>query len=369
MKKERKANRIGEISTSDLLCGTHFAFARIKQIKRERSAVLITDETLAHLYQSELTDLSLPVLTIPIGEKGKTREVKERVENELFTLGLGKDGLIIGFGGGVVSDLSGFVAATFCRGVDHIQIPTSIIGTVDAAIGGKTGLNTPYGKNTVGAVHFPLEVLLDTQFLSTLPDEEWRWGAVEMIKIGLAASPSLLLSLYEKALSWNSRSPTTALELLFASASLKMDVVEKDPFEKKGYRRILNLGHTLAHALERLSGYTLPHGQAVAIGLLVEGKIGKEMGLIDSRVIETIETLFSLYEIDCSLPFTVDLETLTQALSGDKKGSKGIPRFTLLKGIGEVASFEGAYCTFVERELLSKAVLWINEKVRKNVYA
>lgn len=220
-------------------------------------------------------------------------------------LRLGRDGTIVAYGGGTTTDLAGFVAATYMRGVRWIALPTTLVGQVDAAIGGKTAVDLPQGKNLVGAFHYPDRVVIDPQELSTLPEEERRNGMAEVVKTGLLAGRPL----------WE----LPEEEMIRACAAFKASVCLEDPYERKGRREILNLGHTFGHALEVASDYELPHGEAVALGLTAALRI-------------------SGVEVDYPLdpkPVRVDRERAWEALRRDKKVRDGKIRLVLLEELGK----------------------------------
>jgi 3-dehydroquinate synthetase len=253
-------------------------------------AAFIADERVAALHELPLLRPALWTHLVPSGEAAKTSAVVERLWSELE---IGRDGWIVGFGGGSTTDVAGFVAATHLRGVRWVAVPTTLVGMVDAAIGGKTGINTAEGKNLVGAFHFPRQVFVDPSFLSTLPDEERRAGMAEIVKTGLLAGTELW-ELPEEG-------------MIRACAAFKASVVLADPYERAGRRVILNLGHTFAHALEAGSGYELRHGDAVALGLLAALRLS-------GRPTEVVEEVLAPELV------RADRDRAWQALLRDKKG-------------------------------------------------
>jgi len=254
-------------------------------------AAVVADERVASLHELPTAGgVTLTTHLVPAGEQAKTPVVVERLWNEL---GVGRDGWIIGFGGGSTTDVAGFTAATFLRGLHWVAVPTTLVGMVDAAIGGKTGVNTGKGKNLVGAFHFPWEIRIDSRFLATLPAEERRAGMAEVVKTGLLSGDELW-SLPED-------------EMIRSCAAFKTAVVLSDPYEREGRRAILNLGHTFAHALETASGYELRHGDAVALGLLAALRLS-------GRSTDVVE------EILAPEPVRVDRDRAWDALLRDKKG-------------------------------------------------
>lgn len=347
----------------------HFGFNDVLDSKlpelldeEERKCVILTDSNIESHYMPALEKFDVKVFSFTAGETSKTRETKAYLEDHLLSHKFGRDSLIIGMGGGVVNDVSGFLASTYCRGVSHIQIPTSLLAMVDAAIGGKTAVNTPYGKNLIGSFFPPEHVWIDGKFLSTLPKKQWANGIVEIIKAGLTSSPSLFTAMKENYHKWEEEDFDFIMDRIFESVCVKLDVVEEDPEEEKGMRRILNLGHTFGHVIEMLENYQVEHGEAVAIGTLVSCFISMKMGLLSEEAFREIEEIFHLYQIPMRLSKPLSLDELMGALALDKKAVKGAARMVLLESIGEVAPFNGEYCTEVEFPLLEQAIEWMNEQ-------
>jgi shikimate kinase/3-dehydroquinate synthase len=262
---------------------------------------LIADERVIELHQPPV---DAPVHTVPPGEEAKRLDVARRLWDELD---LGRDGTIVAFGGGCATDLAGFVAATYLRGVPWVAVPTTLVGQVDAAIGGKTGIDLAKGKNLVGAFHFPAAVVIDPDRLATLPEQERRNGMAEVVKMGLLAGRPL----------WDLPED----EMVRACAAYKCAIVLSDPYEG-GRREILNLGHTFGHALEAASDYTVPHGEAVALGLLAALRLS-------GQPTDVVEKVLS------PQPVRVDAERAWAALGRDKKVRAGKPRLVLLRAPGE----------------------------------
>jgi 3-dehydroquinate synthase len=286
-----------------------------------------TNTTLAPLYGRELAAL-LPdavTLTLQDGEQYKTLQTCEAVYSGLVSLGLDRAGLILALGGGVIGDTFGYVAATYMRGVRLIQVPTSLLAMVDSSVGGKTGVDLPEGKNLVGAFKQPELVVIDPEVLATLPDAEWRAGLAEVVKHGLLADPALL----DPALLQRNR----ALDFLPRAIQVKVDVVEQDPYEHN-IRAHLNLGHTFAHALEQVSGYTWKHGLAVAVGLAAAARLSARLGLcppgLPAQITELLHSLGLPTDFGRYSP-----QGLWQAMATDKKWQAGRARFVLLRGIGD----------------------------------
>lgn len=311
-----------------------------RKVKICDSLVIIADQTVAKLYGHSLKEeLKAHLVVFPGGEKSKTREMKAWIEDELFSLGLGRDGALLALGGGVTTDLVGFVAATYCRGIPYFSVPTTLLAMVDAAIGGKTGVNLPGGKNMIGAFYPPQEVIIDTDFLESLGENEWRGGMAEIIKYGAIWDRELFQGLS----SWE-------IGLIEKSVRIKETIVKQDPKET-GLRAILNFGHTIGHAIETLEEYTLSHGEAVAIGMIGEAHLtGHEKALID---------IIEKWKFPLKLGEKVTPEALFHVMKKDKKAHNKMARFVQLEKIGKVLSFNGNYCTEIEDKRLMKTLNWL----------
>lgn len=287
------------------------------------------------------------------GEAQKTRETKAWIEDQMLAQRLGRDTCILAIGGGTVTDLAGFVAATYCRGVPYLSIPTTLLAMVDAAIGGKTGVNTIHGKNLIGAFYPPAAILVNPEFLLTLPLQELKNGIVEILKAGLIASAELFELLVQERYAIQNRNLLLLSEIIQKSIAIKQSVVQKDPLEQ-GLRRILNLGHTIGHAIESIEQYQIPHGEAVGIGIALEGMLSAKLGYLPWQALEKIQETLTAYGFQTQLPQLISLEKLKTALCFDKKSLHSQPRFVALKNIGEVMPFEGTYCTSLNWENLDE---------------
>ncbi len=291
---------------------------------------VVTNTTLAPLYGEPLAQM-LPdaaLITIPDGEMYKTLATVAKLYTDFVAAGLDRSSTVIALGGGVVGDTVGFAAATYMRGVRFVQIPTSLLAMVDSSVGGKVGVDLPQGKNLVGAFKQPDAVLMDTDVLHTLPEREWRCGMAEVIKHGLLADDGLL-DLIEAGRAV----PAQAVELVWRAVQVKVAVVQQDPFEKN-VRAHLNLGHTFAHAIEQVSGYTWPHGEAVGVGLLAAAYLSAGLGLAEVVLVERVRALL----LQVGLPVQLDdfdPNTIYAAMGADKKWQSGRSRFVLLRGVGQ----------------------------------
>lgn len=327
---------------------------------------IITDDKIASLYGEELQaclasfGLEVSLFSFPNGEQYKTRGTKEVLENQLFEKGLGRDTCVIALGGGVVTDMAGYVAATYCRGIPLVMIPTSLLGMVDASIGGKTGVNVPYGKNMLGCIYQPKKVVIDLSTLKSLPKKELANGFVEMIKHGLVADGKLFEDLEKHSNQLLALDAALLEKAIFESCLIKKQIVEQDEKES-GKRRLLNFGHTIGHALERLTHYSLPHGEAVAIGLLVESYMAVKLGILDQASLDRIKKVLLQYGLPLQLPSRFSPHTLLEAMALDKKSLKGQPRFVMIDAIGSELVYDSSYCTPVEESLIKNALVWMND--------
>ncbi len=265
---------------------------------------------------------------VPVGEHHKTLATVSTLYEAFLAAGLDRDALVLGLGGGVVGDMSGFAAATYLRGVRWVQLPTSLLAMVDASIGGKTGVDLPQGKNLVGAFKQPEGVLIDPRALDTLPAVELRAGMAEVVKHALIADPALFALLEAEGL-------TTDREALVARAvEVKRAIVEEDPFER-GRRAVLNLGHTFAHAFEVEDTYSLRHGEAVGVGLLAAALLAESLGRCEGGLAERTAALLRRLELPTRLP-GLDVKAVRAAMAHDKKRRGRTLRFVIPEAIGRV---------------------------------
>ena len=272
------------------------------------------------------------------GEEGKTPESLLKIISTLGNEGFTRSDLIVGIGGGAVTDIAGFAAATWLRGVDWISIPTTIAGAVDAAIGGKTGANTEHGKTLFGAFHSPIAVLIDLSWFETLSDRDYSAGLAEVVKCGFIKDPSILELMAGKSLKEIRSNHVTVEYLIRKSVTVKAAVVSQD-FRESGEREILNYGHTFGHAIEKLSRYELRHGEAVSIGLVFAAELSYSRGLIDADLLESHRRFLSALGLPTN--FTSgrwsEIEPL---LFLDKKSRGNKLRFVSLTGLGSTSRIE-----------------------------
>jgi 3-dehydroquinate synthase len=265
-------------------------------------------------------------VVVPDGEAAKTAEVAARTWEEFGRLGLTRSDAVVGIGGGAVTDLAGFLAATWTRGVRIVQVPTSLLGMVDAAVGGKTGINTAAGKNLVGAFHPPAAVLADTDALAGLPEAEFRSGLAEVVKCGFIADGEILGLLVADP---SGRRDTE--ELVTRAVQVKADAVGEDLYDL-GRREFLNYGHTLAHAIERVEDFGWRHGEAVAVGLVFAAELAGQAGLLPRSDVDRHRELVSAMGLPTT--YSGDWERLQAVMRVDKKARGASLRFVVLDGLG-----------------------------------
>lgn len=298
------------------------------------------------------------MLTIPAGESNKTRESWARLTDQMLAKRYGRDSAVIALGGGVVGDLAGFVAATFMRGIPVVQIPTTLVAMVDASIGGKTAVDTPAGKNLVGAFHPPAAVLVDAQLLATLSLREMRAGFAEIVKHGVIADDvylRLVASSAPELLSAGGLMSDRMLSIIVRSVEIKAGIVSRDEREE-GLRKTLNFGHTIGHAVELVSGYSLLHGEAVAIGMALESRLAEEIGVAVNGTAATISMALHSAGLPTDLPSDFKSEEVIEAMKADKKGVSGKTRFALPLRIGAMAGQETGWTVSVTDDQLREVL-------------
>lgn len=293
---------------------------------------------------------SCEVLFFPGGESNKRLSAVESLAEDMMARGGDRSSVVIGFGGGIVTDVSGFVAATFMRGIPIVQIPTTLLAQVDAATGGKTGVNLVSGKNLVGSFHQPEAVLIDPGVLSTLPEREYRAGLFEVIKCGIIRDPALFELLERNVEEVLAKKPDVVDRLIAAAVRIKAEVVTADERESD-LRRILNFGHTIGHAIEAETEYTrFLHGEAIAWGMLAATRLSVILGLLDEndalRIQKTICSYGPLPSARC-----LNAQHLIMRLSSDKKTLKGKVHFVLPTEIGAVTIKSGIPDEIIDRAI------------------
>lgn len=289
--------------------------------------VIITDTNVGNLYQNKLSNTfpSALALSISPGESSKKLASIKQLCTEILNDGITRSDIIIGVGGGVVTDIAGFVASIYMRGIPFISIPTSLLAMVDAAIGGKTGVDLD-AKNILGTFYPAEFILIDPLFLNTLPDREFKNGLAEVIKYAAVLDSSLIDDLM--------KSEIDLIQVLEKSAKAKIDIVEKD-LKESGLRKVLNFGHTFGHAIESISKYELLHGEAISIGMMYANKVAQKMDKQSAETGEQIRSLLKQFKLPTEIPTGIKVEDLVEYIQKDKKRSGNNITFIIAPEIGK----------------------------------
>jgi len=314
---------------------------------RTRVAVVVSSAISSRIESIDVAGSELHIFEIPDGEMGKDVTTLESLWNRLGSAGFTRSDLVVAIGGGATTDIAGFVAATWLRGIDWVAIPTTLAGMVDAAVGGKTGMNSDFGKNLIGAFHSPICVLIDTSWLGSLGDRDFAAGLAEVIKCGFIADEEIINLLTGKSLQAIRSSHELTEELVFRSIVIKARVVSED-FREGFAREVLNYGHTMGHAVELHSKYALRHGEAVAIGLVFVAELAHLKGVLSEELVALHRSLLEGVGLPTTYPATAwpDLQPL---LSLDKKARGKALRFVAISGIGTTFRLEGVAQSELEK--------------------
>ncbi|MDY0210411.1 MAG: 3-dehydroquinate synthase [Acholeplasma sp.] len=292
----------------------------------DKEVFVLTDENLFKLYELKLKeilcDYQVSFVVVKAGEHSKSLAVFEQVVDEFILKGIKRNSCLLAFGGGVIGDLGGFVASSLYRGIEYIQIPTSLLSMVDSSIGGKTGINTKMGKNLIGAFYNPKAVIIDPVFIKTLPDVEYQNGMAEIIKAALIKDKTLFEKLESNELG--------LLEMIERSILVKKDIVLKDPYEEN-LRMILNFGHSFGHIIESKSAYKIPHGFAVAEGMILAIKAGIKLKITPRIILKRLHNVLEKYNLGQQ---KIDVYEMIEPLFYDKKFKNGKLNFILIEDIG-----------------------------------
>lgn len=329
----------------------------LEKEKLAYSYAIITDSTVLAIYGNRLYEgcrhrgLNTFLISFPAGEENKNRATKDKIEDEMSKYKIGRDSAVIALGGGVVGDVSGYVAATYNRGLPYIQVPTTLVACVDSSIGGKTGVDTPYGKNLIGAFHQPRRVYIDVNTLRTLPEKEIRGGLAEVIKYGVIKDNILFEFLEQNVEQVFSLNTDVLIHIIKRSCEIKGEVVELDEKESN-LRKILNFGHTIGHAIENFFNYTISHGEAISMGMVAEGEIAVELGIWQKDELDRLVSILKKSGLPVNLPDTLDLKQIIDIMKLDKKARGGKIEMALPKKIGEMAEISGSYGIRVEERVI-----------------
>src|SRR3989344_6845893 len=340
--------------------------AAIASVAPENIAI-IADSTTARLWGEQVLSLiqksGIPadIFTFPEGENNKHQKTVTNLQHALLEKHYGRKTLIVALGGGVVGDIAGFVAATYLRGVPYIQMPTTILAMVDSSVGGKVGINTPFGKNTVGAFYQPKAVIADLNFLAHQSRKEIINGLMEAIKTFFTSDKDALLLAMEMNLESPLETSGILQEIVFRSVQIKAGIAERDEREENE-RRVVNFGHTIGHSLELLSGYRLPHGYAVGYGMLVEAKIAELLHFLSPEECAFIHSYLKTFGITVKPLRKFAISKILSAGKNDKKVRGGLSYYVLLSSVGTVYKKDGQFAHAVKDSVVKKAFLLVTKK-------
>ena len=363
MKKIKVAVSSNENNSYEILIGRGLlggVAADLAEAGIAHSHALITDSNVAELYGGTLLqdiEKTLPevrMIAFAAGEQSKTREIKAFIEDRMLESGFGRDSSVIALGGGVVGDIAGFVAATYMRGVPCIQVPTSLVACVDSSVGGKTAVDTHHGKNLIGAFYQPWRVYVDTDTLKTLGPRQLAEGLAEIIKYGVIESEDLFCYLEENIEKIYEFDDAALLDVIEASCRIKAEVVEKDEKEQN-LRKILNFGHTVGHAIEQLSDYTISHGEAISAGMVIEGKIALGETGWSGQEQKRLTTLLKRAGLPTEPPGEISVRKIIDVMKIDKKARKGRIEMSLPERIGNMKEQRGNYGIKIGEQAITSA--------------
>ncbi|MTI51163.1 MAG: 3-dehydroquinate synthase [Alcanivorax sp.] len=311
----------------------------IRRHVRGNQVMVVSNETIAPLYLESVTqglsDLQCDTLILPDGEQHKTLATLERIFDALMTHRHSRTTTLVALGGGVIGDMVGFAAACYQRGVDFIQVPTTLLAQVDSSVGGKTAVNHPRGKNMIGAFHQPRAVVIDTAVLDTLPEREFAAGMAEVIKYGLIRDPAFFQWLLDNQGALAARDTGPLAEAILRSCRNKAEVVAADETEQ-GNRALLNLGHTFGHAMETFTGYRdWLHGEAVSAGMVMAARMSLELGWLKQADLDRVKESLAAWKLPVTAPQDMARADFSELMALDKKVQNGRLRLVLLNQIGD----------------------------------
>ncbi len=321
-----------------------FALDTVAALTKNRKVLIVTNETVAPLYLAEVEQLfnNQPVFSCVLadGEAHKNVDSWQTILNTLAKHQFNRSDLLVSLGGGVICDMTGFAAASWMRGIEFIQMPTTLLSQIDASVGGKTGINHPQGKNLIGAFHQPQAVIINVNTLKTLPAREFNAGIGEAIKYGGIDQVDFFHWLTDQVVAIKAQDPAVLLQLIAQCCQFKADIVEKDEKEQ-GVRALLNLGHTFGHAIETATNYHYLHGEAVALGMVMAAELSAQLGHGSHDIRKMLENLLQAYDLPIMLGSEITAEHLLNLMKSDKKVINDQHRLILMRGLGAAFIAEG----------------------------
>lgn len=334
-----------------------------------KNVMIVTDTTVYKIFGNTLfTKLKarfskVHIYVFPPGESSKIRKTKEEIENTLLKNNYLKDSLIIALGGGITTDLAGFVASTYMRSIPYASIPTTLLCSVDACLGGKTAVNTEYGKNQIGCFHQPKAFFIDPNVICSNSLIEMRNGLAEIIKYGLITNSHLFNLIESSKNLWDLKDIEFLKDLINMSLQEKISVIEKDPKEQN-LRKILNFGHTIGHALEKSCDFSLSHGEAISIGMVTESYFSYQLGYLSYESFKRIYNLFKAYGFPLKLPSNLNKENVLLSAKMDKKNNACGIGIVILSEIGSVQMFEDRFISFFSDHQVEDLLEWMFQEFK-----
>jgi len=298
---------------------------------------LVTNKKIKSLHLSKIKNNSIKKNQIILsdGEKYKNQESISKIYSYLLKNKFSRDSCLVAFGGGVIGDMTGYASATYQRGINFIQIPTTLLSMVDSSVGGKTGINHPLGKNMIGAFHQPIAVIIDTEILKTLSKRQFNAGMAEVIKYGIIKDKNFFKWITKNCLNIKLQDPESIIKIIKRSCEIKAEIVSQDE-EEKNIRALLNLGHTFGHAIENVLGYgKWLHGEAIACGFLIASSVAIQNKTMSINQYNDIKNLLEVFDLPTKLPKNINIENLFNAMLVDKKVKDNKMVYVLPNGIGD----------------------------------
>ena len=364
MEKIRVNLKISEDKSYDIVVGED-SISRIpgemKEAVLAHKYAIVTDSNVETLYgrkllhEFERAGLDAHLIAFPAGESHKNRETKAWIEDRMLENKFGRDSAVVALGGGVAGDIAGYVASTYTRGLPYIQVPTTLVACVDSSIGGKTAVDTPHGKNLIGAFHQPWRVYIDVDTLLTLNQKEIREGLAEVIKYGVIKDADLFSFLERNMDSIFSYDKGALTHIIKRGCEIKGEVVELDERESN-LRKILNFGHTIGHAVENLSEYKITHGEAISIGMAAEGKLAVRMGIWKEKELGKLNGLLVAAGLPTLMPGNMKIRDIIEAMKLDKKSRGGRIEMVLPETLGRMAEIDGGHGIKIDEALIRDAL-------------
>jgi 3-dehydroquinate synthase len=332
----------------------------------QKRLIIITDDTVRSYYGVTLLkklrqeNLAVDLFSFPAGEASKNYHTKQMLEEKMLSTYCDRETLLLALGGGVVGDITGFIAATYMRGISYVHLPTSFLAMVDSSIGGKTSIDMPQGKNLIGAFWQPEAVIIDIACLETLPQIHLINGVVEALKTFLIYDKSSFHYLQDNLEKFLSKNNDVLMYVLQKALTIKINIVNQDEKEKN-IRKVLNFGHTMGHAIEKVNNFNILHGFAVGVGILVESKISELCGVLKAEEYRMIENFLSQLHITPSFLKAFSLDDILQATRIDKKNAHGKVKYILLKEIGKIHTDAQQVVHEVSDKIVVKALKMLSE--------